>query len=139
MNAFVLDCSATLPWVFGSEATPATNALLESLSQGTQAWVPALWHLEVANVLIGAEKRERIDEAGITQFLGALEVFEINTDSETMVKAWNPTRSLAQQHGLTSYDAAYLELALRKGLPLATLDKSLIKAVKKSGGELVLQ
>lgn len=138
MNALVLDCSATLPWVFGSEATKATKALLETVTHGAEVWVPSLWHLEVANVLIGAQKRARIDQAGITQFLTALEAFDIRTDDQTTMRAWHQTLALAERYQLTSYDAAYLELALRRNLPLATLDKDLIKAVKKAGGRTAL-
>jgi predicted nucleic acid-binding protein len=138
MKALVLDCSATLPWVFGSEATKATDALLETVVQGAQVWVPALWHLEIANVLIGAQKRGRIDQAGITQFLTALEAFDIRTDDQTTTRAWHQTLALAERYQLTSYDAAYLELSLRRNLPLATLDKALTKALKKAGGRTAL-
>lgn len=138
MKEFVLDCSATLPWVFDSEATKAADALLDRLSRGSRAWVPALWHLELANVLLGAKRRGRIDQAGIEQFLGALAVYDIAVDSDTMTNAWAKTLALAEGYDLTVYDAAYLELALRRGLPLATLDTALIAAMKKAGGKLVL-
>lgn len=138
MTAFVLDCSATLPWVFGSEASKATDDLLESLNEGAHVWVPALWNLELANVLIGAHKKSRIDQAGITQFLDALEIYNIQVDGETMSRAWGRTLSLAETHRLTSYDAAYLELALRRGLPLATLDRALARAAKQAGCELAM-
>jgi predicted nucleic acid-binding protein len=72
VKAFVLDCSATLPWVFASEATPATDALLDVLVNGGKAWVPALWHLELGNVLLGAQRKGRIDRAGVEQFLEAV-------------------------------------------------------------------
>ena len=138
MKEFVLDCSATLPWVFASEATPATDALLVVLSVGGRAWVPALWHLELGNVLLGAQKKGRIDRAGIEQFLSALDVYDIQVDGETMSVAWTKTLALAESSALTVYDAAYLELALRKGLPLASLDGALRKAMKQAGGRLAL-
>ena len=83
MKAFVLDCSATVPWIFGSEANRDSAALLEVLVTGGTAWVPALWHLELANVLLGAQRRGRIEPAGIAAFLGALAAFEIEVDPET--------------------------------------------------------
>ena len=138
MKEFVLDCSATLPWVFASEATPATDTLLDELSEGDKAWVPALWHLELGNVLIGAQRRSRIDKAGIEKFLSALSVYDIEVDGETITAAWSKTLALAESFGLTVYDAAYLELALRRGLPLASLDRSLRAAMKKAGGTLLL-
>lgn len=138
MKEFVLDCSATLPWVFASEATSDSDALLDRLAAGDKAWVPALWHLELGNVLLGAQRKSRIDKAGIEQFLSALDVYDIEVDSETMAVAWSKTAALAEHFGLTVYDAAYLELALRRGLPLATLDGPLRKAMQKAGGKLLL-
>ena len=138
MKEFVLDCSATLPWVFASEATPKTDALLDALAGGGKAWVPALWHLELGNVLLGAQRKGRIDKAGIEQFLAALDVYDIEVDPETITVAWSKTLALAENLGLTIYDAAYLELALRRGLPLATLDGSLRKAMQQAGGRLLL-
>ena len=138
MKEFVLDCSATLPWVFASEATAGTDALLDSLAAGGKAWVPGLWHLELGNVLLGAQRRGRIDKAGIEQFLSALDVYDIEVDPETMAVAWSKTLAFAESYGLTVYDAAYLELALRRGLPLATLDGALRKVMQKAGGKLLL-
>jgi predicted nucleic acid-binding protein len=136
MKAFVLDCSATLPWIFGSEATGDSKRLLDSLAAGGIAWVPALWHLELSNVLLGAQRKGRIDQAGIEAFLGALDTFEIEVDAETMTAAWTRTLALAREHGLTTYDAAYLELALRRGIPLATRDGALAEAVRRAGARV---
>ncbi len=135
---FVLDCSAALSWIFASEATPATDGLLDQLSAGAKAWVPALWHLEVGNVLLSAQRRGRIDRAGREKFLSSLEVYDIEVDSQTVAVAWAKTVVLGESFGLTVYDAAYLELALRKGIPLASLDAQLCSALKKAGGRLVL-
>jgi predicted nucleic acid-binding protein len=137
VKAFVLDCSATVPWIFGSEANRDSAALLEVLVTGGTAWVPALWHLELANVLLGAQRRGRIEPAGIAAFLGALAAFEIEVDPETMDAAWSRTLALAGQYGLSIYDAAYLELALRRGLPLATRDRPLAEALRQAGGKTV--
>ena len=138
-EAFVLDCSATLPWVFGDEATPAYDALLDQLGAGTRAWVPSLWHLELGNVLLGAKRRNRIDQAGIEAFLSQLAVYDIAVDDQTTERAWQKTLDLAMQYGLSTYDAAYLELALRRGVPLATLDSALIAAARTCGVALSLQ
>lgn len=138
MKEFVLDCSATLPWVFASEATRETHALHGVLIAGGKAWVPALWHLELGNVLLGAKRKGRIDQAGIEKFLTTLEIYAIEVDDETMNVAWSKTLALAESFGLTVYDATYLELALRKGVPLASLDVPLRNAVKKAGGALAL-
>jgi predicted nucleic acid-binding protein len=138
LKKFVLDCSATLPWIFASEATKATDALLDELANGAKGWVPALWHLELGNVLLGAKRRQRIDQAGIAKFLSTLFAFDIEVDEETITAAWPKTLSLAESHALSVYDAAYLELALRRGLPLATLDQALRRAMHQAGGALVL-
>ncbi|MGH8020964.1 MAG: type II toxin-antitoxin system VapC family toxin [Opitutaceae bacterium] len=135
---FVLDCSATVPWVFSDEATPGTDALLDTLSSDGKAWVPALWHLELANVLIGAQRRRRIDQAGIEKFLATLSVYDIEVDGDTITMAWSKSMGLAEKFSLSVYDAAYLELALRRGLPLASLDASLRAALKQAGGKLLL-
>lgn len=137
MKEFVLDCSATLPWVFASEATKASDALQDTLADGGKAWVPALWHLELGNVLLGAKRKGRIDQAGIEKFLSTLGIYDIEVDGETMNVAWAKTLALAEGFGLTAYDAAYLELALRKGLPLASLDEPLRQAVRQAGGRII--
>ncbi len=134
----MLDCSATLPWIFGSEATPATELLLDKVASGAKVWVPSLWHLELGNVLLGAQRKGRINKAGIEKFLGTLAMFDIEVDHETAGLAWSKTFSLGETFGLTIYDAAYLELALRKGLPLASLDEKLVEAMKAAGGQLEL-
>jgi predicted nucleic acid-binding protein len=138
MSEFVLDCSAALPWVFANEATAATEALLDDLASGGHAWVPALWHLELANVMLGAQRRGQIDKAGAEKFLATLRAVDIEVDDETISVAWTRTLGLGETYGLTAYDAAYLELALRKGLPLASLDQELRNACSKAGGQLLL-
>jgi predicted nucleic acid-binding protein len=138
VKEFVLDSSATVPWVFSSEATQATDALLDALVAGGKAWVPALWHLEIANMLLAAQRKGRIDKAGIDKFFSTLALLDIEVDGSTIGEAWSRTLSLAEGFNLSVYDAAYLELSLRRGLPLATLDTVLRSAVKKTGGVLAL-
>jgi len=137
-SELVLDCSATMPWIFASEATLETDRVLDAVTGGAKVWVPALWHLEVANVLLGARRRNRIDQAGIEQFLARLAVYDIEVDADTIAAAWSRTMGLADLYQLTEYDAVYLELALRKGVPLASLDRELCAAFKKAGGRLLL-
>jgi predicted nucleic acid-binding protein len=138
-SAFVLDCSATLPWIFSDEATDATDRLLNELTLGGHAWVPSLWHLELANVLVGAQRRNRLDQAGCEAFLSHLGEYDIRVDTETVPRAWSKTLDLALLHKLSVYDAAYLELALRRDLPLATMDGALLQAARVSGVRLSLQ
>lgn len=138
MSDYVLDCSATVPWLFVSESTAASEALLDEMVKGRRAWVPALWHLELANVLLGAQRRSKIDKAGAEKFMATLKTFDIEVDDETMSVAWTRTLALGEAFSLGAYDAAYLELLLRKGLPLASLDGALRKACSKAGGRLLL-
>lgn len=135
---FVLDCSATMPWIFADEATADCDQLLDELTAGARAWVPALWHLELGNVLLGAHRRDRIDQAGIEAFLAQLSAYDISLDDQTIERAWQKTFDLALEHRLSTYDAAYLELALRRGIPLATLDTALIAAANSCGVPLCL-
>ena len=131
-TGFVVDCSMTMAWFFQDEATPETNAVLARLRQDG-ATAPALWPLEVANVLAGGERRGRITQADTAGFLTLLRSLPITVDDETPRRAWNDILTLARAHRLTAYDAAYLELALRLGLPLATLDTDLRAAAAALG------
>jgi predicted nucleic acid-binding protein len=132
---FVLDASVTVAWCFNDEATTQTTALLESLENG-KAFVPAIWPLEIGNVLISAQKRQRISYADIMQFLDLLKNINIHVDLETVDKSFHEVFSLAHTENLTTYDAAYLELAMRMGIPLATKDRLLQQACNRLGVEL---
>jgi predicted nucleic acid-binding protein len=115
----------TIAWLFKDEQTAATQAVLHRVaSQG--AIVPTLWRLEVANVLRNAVRRGRCTDTYVDQSLARLARLPIKRDEETDDHAWTSTRALARQEDLTLYDAAYLELALRKTLPLASCDKPLL-------------
>ena len=122
--SLVLDSSATLAWVYSQETTEAISEVLARLTD-RGAWVPSLWRLEVANVLEMNVRRGRHDAAFRDASLADLAVLPIGIDAETDRQAWGATVRLAARHRLTLYDAAYLELAQRRGLPLATLDKEL--------------
>jgi predicted nucleic acid-binding protein len=130
--AFIIDCSLTMSWCFADEATAESSALLNRLA--TEAViVPQHWPLEVSNVLVMAEKRSRISTSDATRFVTLLGAFQIQVDDATASNAFAHTLPLARLHGLTSYDAAYLELAIRLGLPLATLDDDLRRAGQSLG------
>jgi predicted nucleic acid-binding protein len=135
-GGLVLDVSLSCAWCFADEASPAAWAVLERL-QAAVAHVPALWVWETGNVLVQAERRGRISPAAIRTFLGLLESLPISIDQPTTTSAWHDTLALARNHRLTSYDAAYLELAMRRSLPLASRDLAL-QAAAQSEGVLLL-
>lgn len=132
MSGLVLDCSVAVSWCFEDEASADTDALLERV-RDEGAVVPALWHLELGNVLVQAERRKRLTAADTTTRLELIADLPIVTDEETPVRALREVLTLARAEGLTTYDAAYLELAMRKGLPLATKDQALVTAAKRVG------
>lgn len=132
MSGLVLDCSVAVSWCFEDEASPETDALLERV-RDEGALVPALWHLELGNVLIQAERRKRLSAADTTTRLELIADMPIVTDEETSARALREVLTLARAEALTTYDAAYLELAMRKGLPLATRDRALARAAKRAG------
>ncbi|HUY92189.1 MAG TPA: type II toxin-antitoxin system VapC family toxin [Pirellulales bacterium] len=131
-RAFVLDCSLSVAWFFEDETDAYAQAVEDSLPAAA-AIVPALWPLEVANALLMGERRKRATEAKATTFLGLLKALPIALDDETAGRAWQESIHLARTHRLSVYDAAYLELALRRGLPLATLDDRLKAAAAAVG------
>lgn len=120
--SFVPDASVTLPWCFEDERTPFTESLLNRIRARERAVVPSHWPAEVLNSLVQAKKRGRVPEESLQRFLWDLSSFDILIDCERSLAAWQRIRNLAEAHRLTAYDAAYLELAQRTGLPLATLD-----------------
>ena len=134
-DGFVLDCSVTMAWCFDDEATPYTDGVRDSLADG-RAIVPTLWPIEVANATIVGERRKRLDEARSSRFLALLNGLPIEIDSETAARAWIDTMHLARAHNLSAYDATYLELAIRLGLPLACLDGKLKAAAQAAGVSL---
>ena len=132
MSALVIDSSAALSWCFEDEASPETDAVFEQVrDQG--AVVPGLWHLEVANVLLQAERRGRITTGDVAMRLELIADLPIMTDDETIARAWREILALARAEGLTTCDATYLEVAIRRGLPLVTKDAALIAAAGRSG------
>jgi predicted nucleic acid-binding protein len=134
--SLVLDASITLAWIYADETTDAIVQAFDRL-RAEGAWVPALWRWEVANVLQTNVRRGRHGGDFRDEGLAALTLFPIEIDLEAERQAWAEPVVLAERHGLTVYDAAYLELALRRGLPLATLDRELGSAAKAEGVEVL--
>jgi predicted nucleic acid-binding protein len=132
---FALDSSVTMAWFFQDEAASSTDALLDELNREGRAFVATHWSLEVTNTLLIGERRKRCSAADSAHFLGILDALRIDMDEETASKAGTTTLALARSHNLTLYDAAYLELAMRRNLPLASLDKDLRAAAQKNGVE----
>lgn len=133
---FVLDCSLTMAWVFPDEATDATDTLRESLVNDL-AIVPALWPIEVGNVLLVATRHRRIQVQDWKRIRADLTALPIEIDTETPEQVWQAIMPLAFEHKLTAYDAAYLELAVRLKLPLASLDKQLRTACRAAKVEVL--
>jgi predicted nucleic acid-binding protein len=133
----IVDASFALAWVLRDESTAETDKVLDSLGRGSKAGVPALWRWEIANALLSIERRKRATKAEVARHLMLLQSYPIEIDETAANQAWTATHLLAQQHKLTSYDAAYLELALRRGLPLASLDAALQLAAKAERVELL--
>jgi len=132
----VIDASLSISWFFADEQTPLSMNLLLRVS-GTGAVVPSLWRLEIANALQIAIKRKRMDATYRDAAIRKLLDLPIETDPETNDYAWTNTLQLADTYQLTVYDASYLELALRRGLPLATRDDQLAAAASRSGAILL--
>jgi len=129
-TGWVIDASVTMPWFFPDEATPFTEALLDTLGK-YELWAPTLWVLECTNVLQSAQRRRRIDATRRAEIAGELSELPVRLDSQT--PDFVGLDRLAFTHGLSAYDAAYLELALRRSLVLVSLDGRLIAAAKALG------
>lgn len=141
MTEFVLDNSVAMRWLLASNnaADQRYAELVLKSMVDTKAIVPNLWHLEAANVLLHATNRKEIEISAIERFTVQLGNLPITVDTLTANQVFGHTISLARAYRLSSYDAAYLELALREGLPLATLDKDLLKAARRSDVEIYLK
>ena len=134
--AFVVDASVTMSWCFEDEATPYTESVLERLRE-SRAEAPAIWPLEVANILLLGERRGRIPRPKTESFVRVLQELRIAVEDGLPATVLGPVLQIGREYGLTSYDASYLELAMRRGLPLATLDRRMIGAAEQSGVALV--
>jgi predicted nucleic acid-binding protein len=122
MTRLVVDASMTLSWLLPDEVSVLSQAVRDALPEAESVWVPAHWRLEVCNSLWMAERRKRLDATGIAQAVALFTQLPVTVDPETNDRAGSETLALARQHTLSVYDAAYLELALRRGATLASLD-----------------
>jgi predicted nucleic acid-binding protein len=134
-TAFVLDASVAMAWALPDEASAYSDLMLERLVAG-KAWVPNLWPYELANGLLMAQKRSRITAAQRVAFVEQVLKLPIEVDHPSTRAVLETLALLAEQYGLTAYDAAYLDLALRKGTPLITQDKALMLAAERAGVEI---
>jgi predicted nucleic acid-binding protein len=134
--SLVIDSSITLAWIFDDETSRAVQYVLDRVIE-EGAWVPALWRLEVGNVLELSVRRGRISSSIRNEALTDLQFMPISVDIETDQHAWGSTLQLAERHKLTLYDATYLDLAIRRHIPLASLDGQLIKAARAEGIEVL--
>jgi predicted nucleic acid-binding protein len=134
--AFVLDASVALAWHFEDEASAYADRVLERLRED-DALVPAIWPLEVANGLLAAERRSRLSPADVAAAQGVLSDLPITVNTQTLAEALGSVLDLARAQGLSAYDAAYLDLAMREGLALATQDDDLRAAATRVGVALI--
>jgi len=130
---WVLDSSMALAWVLPDETSKEADRFLSQISAKSILWVPALWWYEIANALIIAQRRQRLTEAERVRLIGLYGMLPIRTDILFDPNILLRFHTLAQEYTLSAYDAAYLELAQRKGIGLATLDKRLHSAALKAG------
>jgi len=130
MNQLTLDGSIALSWFLPGEGTDKNQAVRKLIEGGTKALVPSIWALEVANALLVAERNKRISQADSAAAWAALHKLPIETDAETASRAGSDILALARQQHLSVYDAAYLELAMRQGTALASLDELLRAAAQ---------
>lgn len=134
---FVLDCSVAISWCLVDEDNDYADGILTTMPDA-EAFLPGIWSLEIANVLLVAERRNRLTQEQSEEAIALLQSLLIHVDAATNAKALITTLALGRQEGLAAYDAAYLELALRLGLPLATIDTRLAEAASRCGVELLV-
>jgi predicted nucleic acid-binding protein len=137
VSRFVLDASIVLTWCFPDENAAAAQHVAGRFKQGDTAVVPSFWPHEVLNALLVGEKRKRISKEMVRSFLYDLAALPIVLEHFPARVVFERTQRLSREYGLTAYDAAYLDLALDGGLPLATLDEDLVRACKKARAQLV--
>ena len=131
-NGIVIDASVALAWCFPDEATDYADGVLVALD-GRTAMVPAIWSLEITNALLVGERRKRIRQPEVRRFVELLKGLSILEDGQPFADTVSNILPLAREHDLSAYDAAYLDVAVRHGAPLATLDKALQKAGRAAG------
>jgi predicted nucleic acid-binding protein len=132
LSGVVVDASVALAWCFPDEASEHADAVLVAL-KGQAIVVPAVWGLEIANAMLAGERRKRLKQPEILRFLALLEGLSIVQDGQAVSESVSNVLPLARHYDLSAYDAAYLELSIRLGVPLATLDAKLQKAAQRAG------
>lgn len=132
MTSVVVDASLALAWCFPDEWNQEADRILVAM-KGLSIHVPAVWSLEIANAILVGERRKRLRQAEILRFIALLESLEISQDHQSVGQIVSQVLPTARAHGLSAYDAAYLELAIRHNSQLATLDAGLRKAARQSG------
>ena len=133
----MLDASVVLAWCFADENATLSQHVAGMFKQGDTAVVPSFWPHEVLNALLAGEKRKRISKELVRSFLDDLGALPIGLEQFSAGVVFDRIQHLSREHDLTAYDAAYLDLALETGLPLATLDEDLVRAGKKARARLV--
>ena len=129
----MLDNSVSAAWCFEDQSTPYTDAVLQALIEGAEVVVPVVWRLEVVNALVVAERRKKVTPERIAKFLWDLQRLPIIVDLDGLDNVFGAVLDQARRYQRSSYDASYLELAQRRGLPLATKDEPLRKAAEELG------
>jgi len=137
VKRFVLDASIVLAWCFPDENSVFAHHVADQFKHGYSALAPAFWPHEVLNALLAGERRKRIAAAQTRIFLKDLAVLPVDVEPVPPATVFSRIQSLSREHGLTAYDAAYLDLALAMELPVATLDLDLMRACRKGGAELL--
>jgi predicted nucleic acid-binding protein len=136
-ESFVIDASVGFAWVYPSQSSTGTDKLLEEIESGAEIVVPSLWFLEVANGLLAAQRRKLLTAIQRKEALERLSALTFTLDDEPGRTTFRKTSDLAEKHGLTVYDAVYLEIAIRRKVPLASRDEPLRKAAKRSGVKIL--
>lgn len=134
---FVADSSIGVAWSAATQGSPVTDQLLDDVALGRSFVVPSLWFLEVANTLLKLERNHRIPPGHRRKALAELAALSPQVDDAPAVSAFNTVSDVAEKYGLSVYDAAFLELALRRGVPLASRDQPLIEAARKAGVSII--
>jgi predicted nucleic acid-binding protein len=132
-GSFVIDSSIGFSWIYPAQASRSTESLLQQLDAGANVVVPELWFLEIANGLLVLQRRKKLSAGERKEALNTLVALNLIVDDESGKRAFDSISELAEKHSLTVYDAAYLELAIRRNLPLASRDESLLRAARSAG------
>ena len=136
MSRFVLDASVVLTWCFPDENATGAQHVADMFKQGDTAVVPSFWPHEVLNALLVGEKLKRISKELVQAFLDDLAALPIVLEQFPVRVVFDRIQRLSREYGLTAYDAAYLDLALDSGLPIATFDQDLVRSCKRSGAPI---